>query len=621
MTIKRCIFTALLSGLVCCGPALGDDCANEMYRRYNPDKCIQTASSESKLSFATAAAITGGTAALVGGTIALLGMSSSGESHLSSATSSGRPSVAHPTLSTYNMVGADVDIIQLASVTNTSGYIKNANTYDEIRVAYSLARGYTGKNSNIAIFDAGIKSWHGRQVAALASGTIAPDATVNHYRVVDFDGEFYSFDQIGEIISSASDANIYNFSWSVAPYASQVKSAQHLGNITSQDFLNALTNAATQNDAIFVWAAGNDYSSQSMATSAMPLHIAELDGHFINVVAWDSSTQQLADFSNACGITKNFCITAPGTNITSTITGESISGTSFATPIVSAAVAVIREAFPYMKSGEITSLLFATARDLGDEGIDETYGHGMLDLERATRPVGTALVPLSENKTVALNTARVSASIGNKIKAKNIKFSFIDSYGRAFETNMNDNIKIQNRGIGYERLGETNTQNIKMGNIEFGFKQSNILASSGFLQTDTNNLTGFIGFNSDTTIGNTTLFHRTTIGFSNPTPSAESIITGFSNIQTASIQIGAKYQDWTFTIGTPETIINGNMYMNTLSGRSNNGDYIYTKHTIDLASRPSMEYAISYKYITAGFVDNAYGTDEIYALAKTKIMF
>ena len=616
MTLSRNILVGLLSGAISCAPALADRCDSEIFRRYNPDKCSTNNSDDKDMSFATTAAITGGAAALIGGTIALLGSSSDGDSADNASTE-----YRQPTLTTYSLVGADVDSVTLASVTNTTQYGKNASQYDEIRVGYSLARGYTGKNSTVAVFDSGENSWHGAHVAALASGYIAPDARVQSYSVSDVDGNFYSFKDIAKVISSAAPANVYNFSWSADVYATQVRSRAHLERITDKSFIDTLSHAATNKDAIFVWAAGNDYATQSSAFSAIPLYVSETQGHFVNVVAWDNETQQLADFSNACGITKNFCLTAPGTNIQTEHGPGQLDGTSFAAPIVSAAISVIREAFPYMKATEITSLLFATARDIGAVGIDDIYGHGMLDLERATRPVGAALVPLTESKTVALNTARVSSTIGNQIKSKNIKFAFVDSFGRAFETNLNDNISIKNRGIGYERLRDNASSSFKFGNIELGFKENNLIMADGFLQTDSNNMISFIGFNNDMKIGNTTLFHRSTLGISKPRPSNESMISGFSNIYTTSISIGAKYGDLTFSVGTPDTIIGGNMYLNAPTGRNNDGAYTYQNHTIDMTSRPSVEYSVSYRFMSAGIVDNPYGTDEFYMLAKTKIQF
>ena len=609
--------SVLFCGLITALPVHADNCANEMYRRYNPDKCSTSQKQNSGMSFATTMAITSGATALIGGTIALLGMSSGGDSGPSTTTPQ-----AHPTLPTYTMVGGDVDTVHLASIVQDTDYVRNADQYNDIRLAYSLARGYTGKTSNIAVFDSDETTFHGANVAHLASGHIAPDANVDIYTVADNFGNFKSFHEIGNIISSASDANIYNFSWSANNlYAPHVRSRQQLNEITDTRFIESLTNAAAQNDAIFVWAAGNDYNSQSSALSAIPLVVPEIDGHFVNVVAWDSETGTLADFSNACGITKNFCITAPGTNLASDITDIPLNGTSFAAPVVSAAIAVIREAFPYMKSTQITALLFETARDLGDVGTDDIYGHGMLDMERATRPVGTALVPLSDNVTVALRTARVSATIGNQIKSKNIKFAFIDSYGRAFDSNLNDNLSVRNRGIGFERLRQHNTPSVTFGNLEFGFKQTNLFAADGFLSTQSDNLISFIGFNNDIQIGNTKLYQHATLGTTRPHASEQSMISGFSDVYTASFEIGATYGDWTISFGTPDTIIGGNMYLNTLNGRAADGTYLYTNHLIDLSTRPSMEYTLRYKFITTGFVDNPIGTDEFYMLAKTKIQF
>ena len=53
-----------------------------------------------------------------------------------------------------------------------------------------------------------------------------------------------------------------------------------------------------------------------------------------------------------------------------------------AAPVVSGAFAVLFQAFPYLETDVLVDLVFATATDLG-EGVDEVYGHGMLNLEEA----------------------------------------------------------------------------------------------------------------------------------------------------------------------------------------------------------------------------------------------
>ena len=611
MSLYRTFLSAFISCAVMIAPAVArtNKCANDMYRISNPEKCSNT----NRTSFANTAAIAGGSIALIGGAVALLGMSGS--------TSDSTPTKT-TTRASYDEVGTDIDYVRLASVLNQTSYKRNNNQYNDIRLGYSLARGFTGKNSTIAVFDSGINTLHGNGVVHIASDQVAPDANVQIYEVANNKGNFKSFYEIGDIISSAQDANIYNFSWSaIGSYANEVQSRSQMEHMTDKHFIDSLSNAAKQNDAIFVWAAGNEYNFQSSSLSAMPRVIPELKGHFINVVAWDSQTQSLATFSNACGVTMNYCITAPGTDLQSSASNQKLDGTSFAAPIVSAAIAVIREAFPYMKSSEITNLLFTTARDLGAAGIDNIYGHGMLDMERATRPVGATTIPVSESTNIAMQHSRVSSTIGNQLKSENIKLSFVDSFGRAFETSLNDNMTVKNRGIGFERLSSKDINNVKIGNIEIGFKQTDMMNASGILQTKSNDILSFIGTGDQIQFGNLTLSYRTTFGTMTPKTSVESIVTGFSNIFTASANIALHYGDFGISVGTPDTIVGGNMYLHTLSGRNANGEYVFSDYAIDMATRPSIEYNVSYKSLTMGFVDNPYGTDEFYILTKTKINF
>ena len=620
MITCRRILTVALSGALCCAPVLAHDCDNEMYRRYNPDKCADFQSSDG-FSFTTTAMVASGAAALIGGTIALFSNASNGSDD---TTPSATPDYVMPTLPTHIMVGADVDTVQLATATNTTEYIRNTSHYDAILAGYSLARGYTGDGSTIAVMDSGAHDFHGKNVAYFAGGPIAPDANVTSYQITHDPKHFKSFAEIGDIIKTATNdgANIYNFSWSATNIsAHEIKSRTQFEDLTDKNFIGALSDAVVRNDAIFVWAAGNEYNNQSSAFSAAPLFIPEIQGHFVNVVAYDTATGELASFSNACGITKDYCIAAPGAGLESPKTSLLLDGTSFAAPIVSAAIAVIRDAFPYLESSKITALLFETARDIGAVGVDNLYGHGLLDLERATRPVGTALVPLSDTTTAALRTSTVTGTIGHSIKSADITLAFIDSYGRAYDTKLNNNIRIKNRGLGFERLRTDANTSIKFNNLELGFKKTEMFASDGFLQTDDNNTITYIGFGDTYDIAGIQFSHRTTLGTTTPHASPDTIINGFSNIYTASVSVGAKYGKFAFSVGTPDTIIHGNMYLRTPTGRRTDGKYTFANHTINLSSRPSVEYTASYGNVTAGFIDNPYGTDEVYVLAKTKLQF
>lgn len=59
------------------------------------------------------------------------------------------------------------------------------------------------------------------------------------------------------------------------------------------------------------------------------------------------------------------------------------SGTSGAAPLVSGVVALIRSKYPEMKAPQVIHRVLATAKDAGAPGVDNLYGHGLLDADAA----------------------------------------------------------------------------------------------------------------------------------------------------------------------------------------------------------------------------------------------
>ena len=95
---------------------------------------------------------------------------------------------------------------------------------------------------------------------------------------------------------------------------------------------------------------------------------------------------------NALGETdKN--ISAPGTRILSTSTYESygfgqyqyLSGTSMACPHVAGVLALMFAVSPDLSAQDAVDVLYGSARDIGDEGWDEEFGHGEVDAYGAIR--------------------------------------------------------------------------------------------------------------------------------------------------------------------------------------------------------------------------------------------
>ncbi len=141
---------------------------------------------------------------------------------------------------------------------------------------------------------------------------------------------------------------------------------------------------------------GKNYNIPSYRGS-YPLHSYDslasgLAGKWLTVVAINSANNEIASFSNGCGIARDFCLAAPGVRINSTIPQDNYglkSGTSMAAPHVSGALAVLKSAFPNISSGNLVKLVLNTATDLGAPGTDPVYGRGMLNLQTAFQPQGS----------------------------------------------------------------------------------------------------------------------------------------------------------------------------------------------------------------------------------------
>ena len=63
--------------------------------------------------------------------------------------------------------------------------------------------------------------------------------------------------------------------------------------------------------------------------------------------------------------------------------GDSFTGTSFAAPRVTGALAILSQKCPKLSSEQLGFILLRSARDLGKPGVDEVYGYGLMDLENA----------------------------------------------------------------------------------------------------------------------------------------------------------------------------------------------------------------------------------------------
>ena len=175
----------------------------------------------------------------------------------------------------------------------------------------------------------------------------------------------------------------------------------------------------------------------------LPSLIVGLKGKWLSVIALDPNNR-IADFSNGCGRSKDWCLGAPGETIYSAYAdGRSRrrNGTDVAAAHVSAAVAILAGAFPNLDPDELVSLILDTADYIyarfGDDGnTNEVYGHGALNLARASEPIGPMTMTESGNQgleagiTIDNSGITLPTSFGGALT--DLTAGFTDDYNRAF---------------------------------------------------------------------------------------------------------------------------------------------------------------------------------------------
>ena len=159
----------------------------------------------------------------------------------------------------------------------------------------------------------------------------------------------------------------------------------------------------------------------SMAIATKDDGTLHLNGQMLIVGAWDVDKEEIARYSNRAGHIcqgknlnrgagtcndeyriSDFYIMAPGNAFVANGSRDDLyriqTGTSQAAAVVSGAVAVVKQAWPHMTAAETVTLLTETAnRDI--RGYDkEVHGMGLLDLEKATRPLGEIGIPTTSDR-------------------------------------------------------------------------------------------------------------------------------------------------------------------------------------------------------------------------------
>lgn len=129
-------------------------------------------------------------------------------------------------------------------------------------------------------------------------------------------------------------------------------------------------------------------------------------GNYSEVIAVSATTNSgtYADFS-AYGSENEIC--APGKDVYSITGYESTivtgSGTSFAAPLVSGAIALMLSLNSSLPVTEVREILHRSSVDLGTEGRDPYYGYGMLNIPAALMNISPSIPELNTTTTVLTN--------------------------------------------------------------------------------------------------------------------------------------------------------------------------------------------------------------------------
>jgi len=228
---------------------------------------------------------------------------------------------------------------------------------------------------------------HGTHVAGtIVDCTPGLKVKIMSVRVIDSSGEGWHSDIVAGIRYAADHgAKVINLS---------------LGGRHSHYKDEAIDYAINKGVTVVV-AAGNENESTS---ASCPAHLSRV----ICVGAVNSSNRR-ADFSN---YGKTLDLVAPGVSIRSSVPGgyyKNKSGTSMATPHISALAAIMKLCNPSMTPAQIESALKNHCKDLGSKGRDQYYGYGIPDFT-----VGKSIAVTK----VTLNKSSVSVQRGKKYTLK-----------------------------------------------------------------------------------------------------------------------------------------------------------------------------------------------------------
>ncbi|MDD4969734.1 MAG: S8 family serine peptidase [Paludibacter sp.] len=459
---------------------------------------------------------------------------------------------------------------------------------------------------------------------------------------IAYNSQLYSIDAsvVGDGSSISIDKAISGVSYAMTQGVNVInQSFGGAGSIASYANINVYKDALAANISIVNAAGNNGSSCTTLATcsgvAALPWENGMSDmltknGAWIVVGALNADGSDIASYSNRAGITKSNYILAPGTgNVGTGIDSNgnaytySANGTSFATPIVTGAMALMYQKWPTLTGNQMAQILFKTADDMGVAGVDDIYGNGKLNLNKAFSPVGVLSVPVAAAsiQTSGASTATTSNLGGSVLRtgtamAKLQSFAplnntiGLDSFNRDFKLSMTSAIGTAATDgtdvMNFDNFSWMNYKSLTFGvdqsynRFAIGWKPS---SSSSISFTHTDDLFGTTGeglfgmANPQTYYINARKSFKTedmelqvqgTYGYGTANSTNGSLISNISSVQGLGGKIKASYDGFGLSYEIPMHVVNGGMTFALPVGVDASGS-ISTQETVANLSPNSIE--------------------------------
>ena len=353
----------------------------------------------------------------------------------------------------------------------------------------------------------------------------------------------------------------------------------------------------------------------------------ELNGRMLIAGNWNTSTQTIdgaksghvcKDYTTQCNDTyktSDFYILAPGTNVNSVNNGGGyvrMSGTSQAAPVITGGVAIVHQLWPYMKGSNIAQLLLQTAnKDLSNYSIT-THGQGLLDLDKATQPVGGLGISLTGRigETTSISGGLSISGIDDSVIASLSSISAIDDFDRDFKVdltsliNQNNNLmplqstykkgdswgamlsNLDIKALGNFSIGLKSKEHFLIGhnksiidtslelNLNYSKNQANpwVYVSGVWGSVDSNST-----IDSNLTWANDNFWIQGGVMAAN-TDLTTGLVSDIDGLYSVYATAGWEEDNWKIYAGTKPKLIKGDIEFNLPSNVDENGVMYYSKH-------------------------------------------